>query len=160
MKKAFRRRRPSPSALRAATSPEGRGIGRPGKPCCSHRPNWAQSAGPCSHWQRLRDSALTEGAGQAVVNQNSEARQFPIAENFARPAQSIPIRQWLPYQGSWHREAMTERLYQGKACPPRTTQRVQALLIGCTRSTSPVSCKFFVLLLLYSPKRGRGLSGP
>ena len=26
-------------------------------------------------------------------------------------AQTLPPRQWLPYQGSWHREAMTERLY-------------------------------------------------
>ena len=25
--------------------------------------------------------------------------------------QTSPSRQWLPYQGSWHREAMTERLY-------------------------------------------------
>ena len=93
------------------TSPGRRGLGRPGKPCCPHRPTWAQSSGPCSHWQRLRDCALTKGAGQAPVNLDSGARSFPIAENFARPAQPSPTRQWLPYQGSWHREAMTERLY-------------------------------------------------
>ena len=93
------------------TSPSRRGLGRPGKPCCPHRPTWAQSSGPCSHWQRLRDYALPKGAGQAVVNRDSGARSFPIAENFARPARPPPTRQWLPYQGSWQREAMTERLY-------------------------------------------------
>ena len=50
--------------------------------------------------------------GQAVVNLDSGARLFPIAENFARPEQPPPTRQWLPYQGSW-REA-PERLYQRK----------------------------------------------
>ena len=101
----------SQSLLRNASSPDRGALGRPGQPCCSLGPNWAQSAGPCSHWQRLRDNALTEGAGQAVVNRNSGAQSFPIAENFARPVQPSPTRQWLPYQGSW-REA-PERLYEG-----------------------------------------------
>ena len=86
-------------------------LGRPGKPCCSLGLNWAQSSGPCFHWQRLRDYALPKSARQAVVNRDSGARSFPIVENFARPARPPPTRQWLPYQGSWHREAMTERLY-------------------------------------------------
>ena len=48
------------------------------------------------------------------MNLNSGARPFPIAKNFARSARPLPTRQWLPYQGSWHREAMTERLYEGQ----------------------------------------------
>ena len=138
MKKAFRRYAPALpkgealgmnlSVTFGDTSPGRRGLGRPGKPCCPHRPTWAQSSGPCSHWQRLRNYALPKSAGQAVVNRDSGARSFPIAENFARPARPPPTRQWssslcrysrhlppaggsLSYQGSWHREAMTERLY-------------------------------------------------
>ena len=95
----------------ADSSPNRGALGRPGKPCCSLGLNWAQGSGPCSHWQRLRNYALPKSAGQAVVNRDSGARSFPIAENFARSARPPPSRQWLPYQGSWHREAMTERLY-------------------------------------------------
>ena len=119
MKKAFRRYAPALpkgealgmnlSVTFGDTSPSRRGLGRPGKPCCPHRPTWAQSSGPCSHWQRLRNYALPKSAGQAVVNRDSGARSFPIVENFARPARPPPTRQWLPYQGSW-REA-PERLY-------------------------------------------------
>ena len=93
----------------ADSSPDRGALGRPGKPCCSLGLNWAQGSGPCSHWQRLRNYALPKSAGQAVVNRDSGARLFPIAENFARPARPPPTRQWLPYQGSW-REA-PERLY-------------------------------------------------
>ena len=71
-------------------------FGRPGKPCCPNR-------------QQLRHYALTRCIWQAAVNQNSGAQLFPIAENFVRPVQPPPTRQWLPYQGSW-REA-PERLY-------------------------------------------------
>ena len=95
----------------ADSSPNRGALGRPGQPCCSLGLNRAQSAGPCSHWKQLRDCALPKSAGQAAVNLNSGARPFPIPENFARPEQSLPTRQWLPYQGSW-REA-PERLYQG-----------------------------------------------
>ena len=98
-------------AAGSSGSPDRGALGRTGKFCCSLGPNWAQSAGPCSNGQRLRDSALTEGAGQASVNLDRGARPFPIAENFARPARPLPTRQWLPYQGSW-REA-PERLYKG-----------------------------------------------
>ena len=108
--------------------------------------NWAQGSGPCSHWQRLRDCALTKGAGQAPVNLDSGARLFPITENFARPARPPPTRQWLPYQGSW-REA-PERLCQRKAPSLKTVCRAQRCLSTHPKSTSPVSCKFFVLLLL------------
>ncbi len=72
-------------------------FGRPGKPCCPNR-------------QQLRHYALTRCIWQAAVNQNSGAQLFPIAENFVRPVQPPPTRQWLPYQGSW-REA-PERLYE------------------------------------------------
>ena len=119
MKKAFRRYAPALpkgealgmnlSVTFGDTSPSRRGLGRPGKPCCPHRPTWAQSSGPCSHWQRLRNYALPKSAGQAVVNRDSGARSFPITENFARPARPPPTRQWLSYQESW-REA-PERLY-------------------------------------------------
>ena len=73
-------------------------FGRPGKPCCPNR-------------QQLRHYALTRCIWQAAVNRNSGAQLFPIAENLVRPVQPPPTRQWLPYQGSWHCEAMTERLY-------------------------------------------------
>ena len=97
-------------ALRASSP--GRGaIGRPGQPCCSHRPNRAQSTGPCPNGQQLRNCALTKDAGQAAVNLDSGARSFPDAKNFARSVRPSPTRQGLPYQGSWHRKAMTERLY-------------------------------------------------
>ena len=99
----------------ADSSPNRGALGRTGQPCCSLGLNRAQSAGPCSHWQRLRDCALPKSAGQAAVNLNNGARPFPIAENFARPARPLPTRQWLPYQGSW-REA-PERLYQRKPIP-------------------------------------------
>ena len=95
----------------ADSSPDRGALGRPGKPCCPLGLNWAQSSGPCSHWQRLRDYALPKSAGQAVVNRDSGARSFPIAENFARPAQPSPTRQWLPYQGSCRAVGETERLY-------------------------------------------------
>ena len=72
-------------------------FGRPGKPCCPNR-------------QQLRHYALTRCIWQAAVNRNSGAQLFPIAENFVRPVQPPPTRQWLPYQGSW-REA-PERLYE------------------------------------------------
>ena len=97
----------------ADSSPDRGALGRPGKPCCPLGLNWAQGSGPCSHWQRLRNYALPKSAGQAVVNRDSGARLFTNAENFARPARPLPTRQWLFYQGSWQREAMTERLYQG-----------------------------------------------
>ena len=75
---------------------------------------------------RMGNNALTKGAWQTAVNLNRGARSFPDAKNFARPAQSLPARQWssslcrysrhlppaggsLSYQGSW-REA-PERLY-------------------------------------------------
>ena len=125
MKKAFRRCAPALpkgeafgmnlSVTFGDTSPGRRGLGRPGKPCCPHRPTWAQGSGPCSHWQRLRDYALPKGAGQAVVNRDSGARSFPIAENFARPVRPPPTRQWLPYQGSWRKAP--ERLYQSPPPP-------------------------------------------
>ncbi len=115
----------------ADSSPNRGALGRPGKPCCSLGLNWAQGSGPCSHWQRLRDCALPKSAGQAVVNRDSGARSFPIAENFARSARPLPTRQWLPYQGSWHREAMTERLYQG-TLSSKNRLLSQARLRGCT----------------------------
>ena len=92
----------SQSRLRLDSSPGRGALGRPGQPYCSLGPDGAQSSGPCSHWQRHCIAA---------VNLNSGARQFPIAKSFARSARPLPTRQWLPYQGSWHREAMTERLY-------------------------------------------------
>ena len=104
----------SQSSLRDASSPGRGAIGRPGQPCCPHRPNRAQSAGPCSHWQQLRDSDLTEGAGQASVNLERGARSFPKSKNFARPVRPPPTRQWLPYQGSCRAVGETERLYRGK----------------------------------------------
>ena len=106
-----------------ARQPPGRGaLGRPGQPYCSLGPDGAQSSGPCSHWQRHCIAA---------VNLNSGARPFPIAKNFARSARPLPTRQWssslcrysrhlppaggsLSYQGSWHREAMTERFIPQK----------------------------------------------
>ena len=91
----------SQSRLRLDSSPGRGAFGRPGQPYCSLGPDGAQSSGPCSHWQRYCIAA---------VNLNSGARPFPIAKNFARSARPLPTRQWLPYQGSWHREAMTERL--------------------------------------------------
>ena len=124
----------------ADSSPDRGALGRPGKPCCSLGLNWAQSSGPCSHWQRLRDYALPKSAGQAVVNRDSGARSFPIVENFARPARPPPTRQWLPYQGSWHREAMTERLYQSP--PP------------------PFPANFSSFSCYNLPKGGGALSGP
>ena len=141
--------KPSPSSLRDAplpkvevweanlsvcfadSSPNRGALGRPGKPCCPLGLNWAQGSGPCSHWQRLRDYALPKSAGQAVVNRDSGARLFTNAENFARPARPLPTRQWLPYQGSWHREAMTERLYQG-TLSSKNRLLSQARLRGCT----------------------------
>ena len=92
----------SQSRLRLDSSPGRGALGRPGQPYCSLGPDGAQSSGPCSHWQRHCIAA---------VNLNSGARPFPIAKHFARSARPLPTRQWLPYQGSWHREAMTERLY-------------------------------------------------
>ncbi len=92
----------SQSRLRLDSSPGRGALGRPGQPYCSLGPDGAQSSGPCSHWQRHCIAA---------VNLNRGARPFPIAKNFARSARPLPTRQWLPYQGSWHREAMTERLY-------------------------------------------------
>ena len=89
----------SQSRLRLDSSPGRGALGRPGQPCCSLGPDGAQSSGPCSRHCI------------AAVNLNSGARPFPIAKNFARSARPLPTRQWLPYQGSWHREAMTERLY-------------------------------------------------
>ena len=115
----------------ADSSPDRGALGRPGKPCCPLGLNWAQGSGPCSHWQRLRDCALPKSAGQAVVNRDSGARLFTNAENFARPARPLPTRQWLPYQGSWHREAMTERLYQG-TLSSKNRLLSQARLRGCT----------------------------
>ena len=117
----------SQSLLRDASSPDRGAIGRPGQPCCSHRPNRAQGAGPCPNGQQLRNCALTKGAGQAVVNRNSGARSFTNAKNFARPVRPSPTRQRLSSlcrysrhlppaggslscQGSW-REA-PERLYK------------------------------------------------
>ena len=35
------------------------------------------------------------------------------SKNLARPAQPLPTRQWLPYQGSWRAVGETERLYEG-----------------------------------------------
>ena len=79
-------------ALRASS--RGRGaIGRPGQPCCSHRPNRAQGGGPCPNGQQLLNCALTKDARQAAVNLDSGARSFTNAKNFARPARPSPTRQ-------------------------------------------------------------------
>ena len=121
----------SQSSLRDASSPGRGAIGRPGQPCCSHRPNRAQGGGPCSHWQRLRNYDLPKSAGQAVVNRDSGARPFPIAENFARPARPPPTRQWLPYQGSCRAVGETERLYRGKrAVLVNLPERVRGFTTG------------------------------
>ena len=106
----------SQSRLRLDSSPSRGALGRPGQPYCSLGPDGAQSSGPCSHWKRHCIAA---------VNLNSGARLFPIAKNFARSARPLPTRQWLPYQGSWHREAMTERLY-----PMPRFRSVSRLLAG------------------------------
>ena len=95
----------SQSRLRLDSSPGRGALGRPGQPYCSLGPDGAQSSGPCSHGQRHCIAA---------VNLNSGARPFPIAKNFARSTRPLPTRQWLPYQGSWHREAMTERFIPQK----------------------------------------------
>ena len=34
----------------ADSSPNRGALGRPGKPCCPHRPDGAQGGGPCPHW--------------------------------------------------------------------------------------------------------------
>ena len=103
-------------------------LGRPGQPCCPHRPNRAQGGGPCPNGQQLLNCALTKDARQAAVNLDSGARSFTNAKNFARPVRPSPTRQRLSslcrysrhlppaggslsYQGSW-REA-SERLYKG-----------------------------------------------
>ena len=85
---------PSPSVLRTATSPEGRGIGRPGQPCCSLGPDGAQGAGPRSHWQR-----------HLYCSRESRQRSptVPDCKNFARPARPRPTRQWLSLRESCHR---------------------------------------------------------
>ena len=101
----------SQSLLRNASSPDRGALGRPGQPCCSHRPNRAQSAGPCPNGQQLQNCALTKDARQAAVNLDSGARSFTNAKNFARPVRPSPTRQWLPYQGSWRAVGETERLY-------------------------------------------------
>ena len=117
----------SQSLLRNASSPDRGAIGRPGQPCCSHRPNRAQSAGPCPNGQQLRNCALTKDARQAAVNLDSGAQSFTNAKNFTRPVRPSPTRQRLSslcrysrhlppaggslsYQGCW-REA-PERLYK------------------------------------------------
>ena len=122
-------------ALRASSP--GRGaIGRPGQPCCSHRPNRAQSGGPCPNGRQLRNCALTKEAGQAAVNLDSGARSFTNAKNFARPARPSPTRQGLPYQGSWHREAMTERF-----SPHLPISMNDVLIAAQLRPNSPPSVK-------------------
>ena len=85
---------------------------------------------------RMGNNALTKGAWQTAVNLNRGARSFPDAKNFARPARSLPARQWssslcrysrhlppaggsLSYQGSW-REA-PERLYKRTLSRPLGT---------------------------------------
>ena len=70
----------SQSSLRDASSPDRGALGRPGQPCCSHRPNRAQSAGPCPNGQQLQNCALTKDARQAAVNLDSGAQPFPIAK--------------------------------------------------------------------------------
>ena len=139
----------SQSLLRNASSPDRGALGRPGQPCCSLGPNGAQGGGPCPNGQQLRNCALTKDARQAVMNRNSGARSFPIAENFTRPVQPSPARQWLSslcrysrhlppaggslsYQGSW-REA-PERLY------PKTPFRRFALPF--VHLFSPMDCFF------------------
>ena len=121
----------SQSLLRDASSPGRGALGRPGQPCCPHRPNRAQGAGPCSHWQRLRDCALPKGAGQAAANRGSGARSFPKSKNFVRSAQPLPTRQWLPYQGSCRAVGETERLYRGKRTViVSPTERVREFTTG------------------------------
>ena len=102
-------------------SSPGRGaLGRPGRPCCSLGPDWAQGGGPCPHWQQHSDCCCESQQRSPVVSGS---------KNFARPERPSPTRQWssslcrysrhlppaggsLSYKGRWHCEAMTERLYQ------------------------------------------------
>ena len=121
----------SQSSLRDASSPGRGAIGRPGRPCCSHRPNRAQGGGPCPNGQQLRNCALTKDARQAAVNLDSGARSFTNAKNFARPARPSPTRQGLPYQGSCRAVGETERLYRGKrAVIVNPTERVRGFTTG------------------------------
>ena len=85
---------PSPSVLCTATSLEGRGIGRPGQPCCSLGPDGAKVPGP---------ALIGSGICIAAVKRDSGARPFPIEKNFARPARPLPTRQWLSLRESCHR---------------------------------------------------------
>ena len=145
----------SQSLLRNASSPDRGALGRPGQPCCSLGPNGAQGGGPCPNEQQLRNCALTKDARQAAVNLDSGARSFPIAENFTRPVQPSPARQWLPYQGSW-REA-PERLYKRTPfrplCTPICTfvfshglffrrKQFRSMVRMCLSSLSMVASKF------------------
>ena len=73
----------------------------------------------------------TERFRQAAANRGSGARSFPEVKNFARLAQPLPTRQWLPYQGSWRAVGETERLYRGKRTViVSPTERVRVFTTG------------------------------
>ena len=108
-----------------------------------------KAPGPVRMGSSCETACLTKDARQAAVNLDSGARSFPIAENFTRPVQPSPARQWLSslcrysrhlppaggslsYQGSW-REA-PERLY------PKTPFRRFALPF--VHLFSPMDCFF------------------
>ena len=75
-------------ALRASSP--GRGaIGRPGKFCCSLGPNWAQSTGPCPHWQRhlyccyeSRQRSPVVPGSEKLRSSSTTATDSPVAPLF------------------------------------------------------------------------------
>ena len=94
---------PSPSVLRTATSPEGRGIGRPGQPCCSLGPDGAQGAGPCSHWQRhlycsreSRQRSPTVPDCKKLRSSSTTTTDSPVALPLGELAPKVTERVLLP----------------------------------------------------------------
>ena len=92
----------SQSRLRLDSSPGRGAIGRPGKFCCSLGPNWAQSTGPCPHWQRhlyycyeSRQRSPVVPGSEKLRSSSTTATDSPVAPLF-RGAGAKRLRGYTP----------------------------------------------------------------
>ena len=89
--------------------PDRGAIGRSGNPCWTKKFYLAQKIVLRCPGKRHLNYALTKGVRTDAVSLDSGALPFTVSRKPIHPAQPIPARQWLPYQGSCRAVGETER---------------------------------------------------
>ena len=115
---------PSPSLLRNATSPIGRGTGVPVRPTRDEQSlHCPETVVPCYRDSRQLDKARLSRS----CCPRKRGPPFCVPSGLRRPAESGPARQWLPPWGSWReapeRASPSPRSPKTKTAPSRKIPR-------------------------------------